>query len=85
MDTPDFEARVKKILTKRVGIPPQEIQLDAKLVDDLGLDSLDVVELTIAAEGEFNIVIEDEQIRELSTVGEIVNLVKRGVSSSSAA
>ncbi len=77
METPDFEARVKQILTKRVGIPPEEIQLHAKLVDDLGLDSIDLAELTIAAEREFNIAISDEQVAELLTVAAVVDLVKQ--------
>ncbi len=77
MEATGFEGRVKQILTKRVGIPPEEIQLDAKLVDDLGLDSVDLVELTIAAEREFNIEISDEQMKEILTVGDVVTLMKR--------
>ena len=77
MQTLDVEARIKQLLTTRVGIPPEEMKLHARIIDDLGLDSLDLVQLGIAAEGEFNIALDDEQIRGLSTVGDIVNLVKR--------
>ena len=77
MEAADFGARVKQILTKRVGIPPEEIALDARLVDDLELDSVDLVELTIAAEREFNIEISDEQMKEILTVADVVNLIKR--------
>jgi acyl carrier protein len=77
MRTTDLEARLKQILTKRVGVPAEEIQLGAKLVDDLGLDSIDLVELTIAAEREFNIVISDEVMREMLTVADVVSLVRR--------
>ncbi|PYT06034.1 MAG: acyl carrier protein [Acidobacteria bacterium] len=77
MKTSDLEARVRQVLTKSVGVPPEKITLDAKLVDDLGLDSVDLVELTIAAEREFDITISDEGMKESLTVADVANLVKR--------
>jgi acyl carrier protein len=74
---PDLEARVKQILTQRLGIPPEEIRLDATLIEDLGMDSLDAVELAIAAEREFNVALSDEQVAKLKTVADIVALVER--------
>ena len=69
MDARDFEGRVKRILTTKVGIPPEEIKLDARLTKDLEIDSLDVLQLVIAAEKEFNIAIGEEPMAELRTVG----------------
>ncbi len=77
MESLDVKARVKQILTKRVGIPPEQIELGAELVADLGLDSVDLVELAIAAEREFNIEISDEQMKGLLTVADVVDLMKR--------
>lgn len=77
MAIPDLEARVKQILTRRLGIPPGEITLDARLADDLGMDSLDAVELAIAAEREFDIALSDEQVAKLATVADIMLLVQR--------
>jgi len=77
MEIPDLEARVKRILTNRLGIPPEEITLEAKLVDDLGMDSLDAVELAIATEREFNVAISDEQVTKLETTADIIALVQR--------
>jgi|RhiMetdeSRZDD1v2_1073273.scaffolds.fasta_scaffold381157_2 acyl carrier protein len=74
---PDLEARVKQILTNRLGIAPDEIRLDASLVEDLGMDSLDAVELAIATERQFNIGLSDEQVAKLKTVADIVTLVRR--------
>jgi acyl carrier protein len=74
---PDLEARVKQILTQRLGIPPEEIRLDATLIEDLGMDSLDAVELAIAAERQFNVALSDEQVAKLRTVADIVALVER--------
>ncbi len=74
---PDLETRVKQILTTRLGIPPEEIRLDATLADDLGMDSLDAVELAIATERQFDVSVSDEQMAKLRTVGDIVTLVQR--------
>ena len=73
----DLEQHVKQILTNRLGIPPDEITTSAKLVDDLGMDSLDAVELAIAAERQFHVSISDEQVARLGTVADIVQLVER--------
>jgi acyl carrier protein len=77
MPIPDLEARVKKILTNRLGIPAEEIRTDAKLVEELGMDSLDAVELAIATEREFKVETSDEQVAKLRTVADIMDLVQR--------
>jgi acyl carrier protein len=77
MGIPDLERRTKQILTNRLGIPADDITLDAKLVEDLGMDSLDAVELAIAAERQFNIGLSDEQMAKLQTVADIIALVQR--------
>jgi acyl carrier protein len=77
MEIRDLEPRVKQILTNRLGIPSGEITLDAKLVDDLGMDSLDAVELAIASERQFNVALSDEQVAKLTTVADIIALVQR--------
>lgn len=77
MEIPNLETRVKQILTNRLGMPAEEIRTDAKLVEDLGMDSLDAVELAIAAEREFKIEISDEQVARLETVADIMKLIQR--------
>jgi acyl carrier protein len=77
MEIPDLQNRVKQILTNRLGIPSEEIRTDAKLVDGLGMDSLDAVELAIATEREFSVEISDEQVAKLETVADIMALVQR--------
>jgi acyl carrier protein len=77
MEIPNLETRVKQILTNRLGIPAEEIKTDAKLIDELGMDSLDAVELAIAAEREFDVEISDEQVAKLETVADIMGLVQR--------
>jgi acyl carrier protein len=77
MGIPDLERRVKQILTNRLGIPAEEITSDAKLVDDLGMDSLDAVELAIATERQFDVAVSDEELAKLATVADIMILVQR--------
>ena len=61
-----------EFLCEQLGVEESEIRPETNIIDDLGADSLDVVELVAAMEDEFNIIITDERIRELFTVGEVV-------------
>ena len=76
MDAREMEARIKQILMNRLGMPDSDVTSDAKLVDDLGMDSLDAVELAIAIERQFGVSISDEQVARLGTVGDIASLVQ---------
>ena len=64
------------ILADQLGIDPADIRPDAKIIDDLGADSLDVVEMLTEMESEYNIIITDERVRELTTVGEIAKFLE---------
>jgi acyl carrier protein len=77
MEIPDLEDRVKQILTNRLGMSAAEITPDSRLVDDLGMDSLDAVELAIATERQFGLSISDEQVAKLVTVADIMKLVQQ--------
>ena len=77
MEIPDLEAQVKQILTTRLGMPADDITPDSRLVDDLGMDSLDAVELAIATERQFGLSISDEQVSKLVTVADIMKLVEQ--------
>lgn len=74
----NIESRVKQILTNRLGMPAEQIGNDVQLLE-LGLDSLDGVELAIALEHEFDITVNDRQIAELRTVADIIRLAGQGV------
>ena len=62
------------IIEEITGINPDEIAMDATL-DDLDLDSLDVVEIMMASEDEFDITIEDETVEKAKTIGDIVDII----------
>ena len=68
--------RVRKILSKQLEIDLDRITLDTNIVEDLGADSLDVVELIMTIEKECGIVITDEGVSELHTVREIAEFIE---------
>ena len=68
--------RVKKVIVAQLDIDPDEIQMDSTFVGDLGADSLDIVELVMAFEEEFNIEIPDDAVYKLETIGDVVSFVK---------
>lgn len=68
--------QIKKILVETMYIEEEKVTLDAKLKDDLNLDSLDSVELIMSAEEEFGIEIPDEDVMNFKTVNDIVNYIE---------
>lgn len=68
--------QIKKILVETMNIEEEKVTLDAKLKDDLNLDSLDSVELIMSAEEEFGIEIPDEDVMNFKTVNDIVNYIE---------
>ncbi len=71
----DVEARVKAIIADILSIDEDQLTSEAKFREDLGADSLDLVELIMALEDEFGGRISDEDARQITTVGEAVNYV----------
>lgn len=69
----DKEQRVKEIIADQLGVEIDKLVPDAKFVEDLGADSLDVVELIMSFEEEFNIEIPDEDAEKIKTVGDVLN------------
>jgi len=68
--------KLKSILSAQFGIDEDQITENTDVVNDLGADSLDVVEMMMSLEDEFGILIEDEQLTELHTVGDVVNCIE---------
>ncbi len=71
----DFE-KVKKIIVDRLGVDGSEVTLEASLVDDLGADSLDTLELVMALEEEFGIEIPDEDAEKIATVKDAIQYIE---------
>ena len=70
------EERVRKIIVEQMDVNPDQVTLDAKFIEDLGADSLDVVELVMALEEEFGNEIPDEEAEKLVSVGDVVKYIE---------
>lgn len=68
--------KVREIIANELSIDADEITMDSRLVDDLNADSLDVVELIMDFEDEFNMEIPDEELPKVRTVGDIVRYIE---------
>lgn len=69
------EHRIHAIVSEQLGVDPSELKSDANILEDLGADSLDVVELVIAIEEAFDIEISDEVAESIRTLGDVVKHV----------
>lgn len=72
----DIFDRVKKIIVDRLDVEEDNVKLEASFKDDLGADSLDIVELVMELEDEFEMEISDEDAEKISTVGDAVEYIK---------
>lgn len=69
--------RVKKVTVEELGVKEEEVSETASFTEDLGADSLDVVELVMALEEEFGIDIPDDDVNHIRTVGEAVAYIEK--------
>ena len=72
----DVLERVKAVVKEHLGVDDDKIKLEANFIDDLGADSLDLVELTMGFEQEFDLEIKDEQAEKIATVGDAVSMIE---------
>ena len=69
--------KVKKIVAETLNVNAEQITLETHLIDDLGADSLDAVELIMAIEDEFGIVIDDEHAQNTRKIGDLVAYIEQ--------
>lgn len=68
--------KVRDIISDQLGIDAEEISMESSFIDDLGADSLDIVELIMALESEFDMEIPDEDAEKISAVSDVVEYIK---------
>jgi acyl carrier protein len=71
-----IEAKVRAIIADQLGVSEDEIKRESAFIEDLGADSLDIVELVMAMEEEFEVEIPDEQAESIKTVGDAVSYIE---------
>lgn len=67
---------VKAVIVEQLSVNADEVKLESKFVDDLGADSLDVVELVMELESKFGVEIPDEEAEKISTVKDVVDYIE---------
>ena len=73
----NVQAKIKHLIAKHLAVPEDQVTPDAKIILDLGADSLDTIELVMVMEEEFGIDIPDAEAEKLQTVQDVVDLVGR--------
>lgn len=68
--------KIKDMLEKQLGIDKSKITKDSDIIKDIGADSLDIVEFLMDAENEWGITIEEEDVKDLHTIGDIVKYIE---------
>lgn len=71
--------KLKEVIANVLNVDPEEIKMDTTFTDDLGADSLDVFQIIMGIEDEFDVKIDPEKAEKISTVGEAVELLKEAV------
>ncbi len=79
MDHDEIFDKVKEVIVDQLSVEEDDITEDASFVDDLGADSLDIVELVMALEEQFGVSIPDEQAEKIKTVGDAVSFISENV------
>jgi acyl carrier protein len=76
-----LEDRVGEIIMDQLGVTKEEVRPEASFIDDLGADSLDIVELVMAMEEEFDVEIPDDDAEKIQTIGDAVGYLKERLGS----
>jgi acyl carrier protein len=72
----ELENRVTEIIVEQLGVAREEVVPEASFIDDLGADSLDIVELVMAMEEEFDVEIPDDDAEKIQTIGDAISYLK---------
>ena len=73
----EFEEHIRAVIAEQLGVEPLKVTRDASFVDDLGADSLDTVELTLAVEEELGFAIPEEDAEKLTTLGKVLDYLDK--------
>jgi acyl carrier protein len=76
----DVEERIRDVVVRQLGVKPDEVRPKTNLENDLGMDSTEIVEMTVALEKAFGVKIDDGEIRKNQSIGDVISLIESRVS-----
>ena len=79
METEEILEKVKTVIVEQLGIDEESVKMDSSFLDDLGADSLDIVEFIMALEEEFGLEIPDEDVEKIVTVKDVVEYISENI------
>ena len=79
MSSEEIFEKIKEIIVEQLGVAENAVTMEASFIDDLGADSLDIVELIMALEEEFDLEIPDADAEKIVTVSDVVDYIKENV------
>ena len=79
METEEIFEKVKTVIVEQLGIDEESVKMDPSFLDDLGADSLDIVEFIMALEEEFGLEIPDEDVEKIATVKDVVEYISENI------
>ena len=79
METEEIFEKVKTVIVEQLGIDESSVRMDSSFLDDLGADSLDIVEFIMALEEEFGFEIPDEDVEKIVTVKDVVEYISENI------
>ena len=79
METEEIFDKVKTVIVEQLGIDESSVRMDSSFLDDLGADSLDIVEFIMALEEEFGLEIPDEDVEKIVTVKDVVEYISENI------
>ena len=74
-----LEDRVKEIIVDQLGVNAEQVTLEASFIDDLGADSLDVAQIIMGIEEEFDVTVDSDVASKVTTVGQALELIKNAI------
>ena len=79
METEEIFEKVKTVIVEQIGIDEANVRMESSFLDDLGADSLDIVEFIMALEEEFGLEIPDEDVEKIVTVKDVVEYISENI------
>lgn len=75
----NLDVEIKQLIAETIGVTLQELKLETNLWNDLGVDSIKAIAITVAIERKYKVTVRDEQIPQITTVGQVIEIVREAL------